>query len=92
MRVRLPPEPCLFQVAMTPSEYLSINRFPLTSTPGASLKEQILCDATLFDQYQELKDKGEAFSPEQKSKLLELEIKIPHATRLIAQAWSRDPK
>jgi hypothetical protein len=42
---------------LTPDEYLSPDRFPLTSCPGLSLDQQMLIDAI---QYDELRDKQEA--------------------------------
>ena len=47
-------------------------------------------DATLFDEIQELKEKGISLGSEQELQLKELEIKIPHATRLIANEWTKN--
>ncbi|MEY4190629.1 MAG: hypothetical protein RIR17_1365 [Planctomycetota bacterium] len=89
MRVRLPPEPYNLKI-MNHEIYLNKELFPLTTYEGLALKDQIMKDATLFDEIQEMKEKGISLGSEQELQLKELEIKIPHATRLIANEWTKN--
>jgi hypothetical protein len=61
---------------MTEADYLDQMRFPLTTQPGLTLKEQRLIDAVNLDDLREVQELGKAMTEEQRLRALELEEKL----------------
>ena len=68
--------------AMTLSDYLNADRFPLTSRPAYSPKEQFFMDAFNLDQLEEGIADGAELNEKQRAAYEELKTKQPQMTRL----------
>ena len=68
------------------SDYMNKAKFPLTSQPGLSAKEQLMIDAFNLDQLKEALEMKVPLNEKQKAHLRELKEKAPHMGALSAEA------
>jgi hypothetical protein len=61
---------------MTLPEYMDPTKFPLTTQPGLSAKQQMLIDVVNYDEVREAEELGEEFSPEEEARANELRVKV----------------
>lgn len=69
---------------MTAEEYQDAKRFPITTQPELSLKDQLFIDAVNWDGLNEAIEDGLEWTPNQQALRTELEAKIPHQAELRA--------
>jgi hypothetical protein len=67
---------------MTLSDYTDGKRFPVTSRPALSAKQQLQIDAFNYDQLKEYRESGSQLDDEQKAIWAELSEKMQHHARL----------
>lgn len=61
--------------AMNEREYMSAQRFPLTTQPGLTLTQQMMIDSLNYDEGREAMDGGALLTPDEKARMTELAIK-----------------
>ncbi len=71
---------------MTPAEYMDPARFPRTTQPGLSLRNQMLIDAVNYDDVAEARELGTPIAPEHLATVKELEEKYAVQAQVIEQA------
>ena len=72
---------------MTKQEYLSPDKFPLTTQADLTLDEQMTIDAFNHYQMEESREHKKPFSPEDEARFLELKAKVaafPHFKKPVA--------
>ena len=67
---------------LTPEDYLSPDRFPLTSCPGLSLDQQMLIDAFRFDDLRAKQEAGVVLGGDLLAVRAELACKVDDQCRL----------
>jgi hypothetical protein len=71
---------------MTPQEYLHPARFPGTTQPGLSLKDQMMIDALNHGDMLEHREQGQPIAPEHQATVNELEEKYAVCGQVLATA------
>ena len=77
-------------VTMTLQEYLDPRRFPLTTQPGYTPRDQLMMDAFNYDKFNELAESGELQAGRRTAIWAELRAKEPHIARLTRELRAAD--